>query len=259
MGESRAPSYGATVSVNDAPAEGTADAAVELPPPIPAATVIVLRDGPNGVETLMLRRNARGPFGGMWVFPGGRVDPVDADPELPDDELAAARRAAAREAAEEAGLVIDPHKLVTFSHWTPPPIQPKRFATWFFVAECPPGAVEVDGAEIHDHVWLSTDEVLRRRDAGEIELAPPTWVTLWHLRGHRTVEEALAAAADAVPERFATRRAKTSDPAVMLWHGDAGYETGDSLLEGGRHRLVMADGAWSYERSAASPPPDLAG
>ena len=43
---------------------------------IPAATVIVLRDAPDGIETLMLHKNSKIAFGGMWVFPGGRIDLV---------------------------------------------------------------------------------------------------------------------------------------------------------------------------------------
>ena len=42
----------------------------ELPPAIPAATVVLLRDAPGGLETLMLRRNSKLAFaGGAWVFP----------------------------------------------------------------------------------------------------------------------------------------------------------------------------------------------
>ena len=48
------------------------------PDPIPAATVVLLRDGDDGVETLMLRRDTNLAFaGGAWVFPGGRIDPDD--------------------------------------------------------------------------------------------------------------------------------------------------------------------------------------
>jgi 8-oxo-dGTP pyrophosphatase MutT (NUDIX family) len=50
----------------------------ELPPAIPAATVVLLRDAAGGLETLMLRRNSKLAFaGGAWVFPGGRIDPED--------------------------------------------------------------------------------------------------------------------------------------------------------------------------------------
>ena len=46
-------------------------------PAMPAATVVVLRDGADGPETLMLRKNSKIAFGGMWVFPGGKVDAED--------------------------------------------------------------------------------------------------------------------------------------------------------------------------------------
>jgi 8-oxo-dGTP pyrophosphatase MutT (NUDIX family) len=48
----------------------------------PAATVLLLRDAPGGVETLMLQRTRRSGFvPGAWVFAGGRVDSGDRDPE----------------------------------------------------------------------------------------------------------------------------------------------------------------------------------
>ena len=45
--------------------------------PIAAATVILVRDADSGIETLMLHRNSKIAFCGMWVFPGGRVDDAD--------------------------------------------------------------------------------------------------------------------------------------------------------------------------------------
>ena len=44
---------------------------------IPAATVVLLRDGNAGVEVLMLKKNSKITFGGMWVFPGGKIDAED--------------------------------------------------------------------------------------------------------------------------------------------------------------------------------------
>src|SRR6187399_186414 len=70
-----------------------------------AATVVLLRDGDGGLETLMLRKNSRLAFGGMWVFPGGRID--DGDRAAGADELTAAANAAVREAAEESVLALD--------------------------------------------------------------------------------------------------------------------------------------------------------
>lgn len=47
-----------------------------------AATAMLLRDAERGVETLLVRRHRAMAFlGGAWVFPGGKLDPVDLDPE----------------------------------------------------------------------------------------------------------------------------------------------------------------------------------
>jgi len=218
--------------------------------PVPAATVVLLRDGSAGLEVLMLRRSSALAFGGMWVFPGGRVDPGDEDPARPGDSVRTARRAAAREAVEEAGVAVDPDGMVAFSHWVPPPQAPRRFATWFFLAACPEGAdVVVDGGEIHEHRWLRPGDAIRRRDAGEIELAPPTWVTLWRLAQAQDRAGAMALASAAEPERFETRVAMFEGHPVALWHGDVGYEDGDPSRPGTRHRLSMLDGGWRYERT----------
>jgi 8-oxo-dGTP pyrophosphatase MutT (NUDIX family) len=215
-----------------------------MPPPIPAATVVLVRDSADGLETLMLRRNATGAFGGMWVFPGGRVDPGDGEDED------GARRAAVRETIEEASLVVDPSVLVPFAHWTPPPIAPKRFATWFFLAPAPEGIVAVDGTEIHEHIWVTPANAMKRRDAGEVELAPPTFVTLHRLSQSPDVASALQDAAKGPVEFFFTKvmKAVSGEP-VAVWHGDAAYEGDDLDVEGARHRLAMARGAWAYERT----------
>lgn len=56
--------------------------------PRDAATVVLLRSGPQGPETYLLRRQASMAFaGGMCVFPGGGVDPRDFDDELVDRGL----------------------------------------------------------------------------------------------------------------------------------------------------------------------------
>lgn len=219
-------------------------------PAIPAATVILLRDTGTGVETLMLRRNSKLAFGGMWVFPGGRVDEADHDETR--DEFAAARRAAVREAEEESGLVVAVDDLVPMSHWTPPPVTPKRFSTWFFVAPAPAGAVTIDDGEIHEHMWVSPQDAIAQRDQGVIELAPPTWVTLHTLSEAADTADALARAGGAEPTVFVTQIAKTADGLAALWTGDHAYATGeDADAAGPRHRLVMTETAWRYERTDA--------
>ena len=219
------------------------------PDAIPAATVIVLRDGAGGPEALMLRRDRDLSFaGGTWVFPGGRIDPDD-HPDHGHDLERAARRAAVREALEEAGLVIDPAALRRWSHWTPPPESPRRFSTAFFVVALDDGdtRVVIDDGEIREHRWRRPADMLARRDAGEVALTPPTVITLHQLAAHADAASAVDAAREI--EHFATRIAVQGDTIVAMYHGDAGYDSGDPEADGPRHRLCMGAGPWTYERT----------
>ena len=94
--------------------------------PRPAATVVLLRPGTGGLETLLTQRPPSMAFAGdMHVFPGGRVDPADADTALADRseisaddasaalggdvepvQALAAHLAAIRELFEEAGVLL---------------------------------------------------------------------------------------------------------------------------------------------------------
>ncbi len=224
---------------------------------ISAATVLLLRDTDHGPEVLMLKRNSRIAFGGAWVFPGGRVDPADRDGspgEHLGDELAVARRAAARECREEAGLDLRADDLVTWSHWQPPAAPAmitagprRRFSTWFFAGLAPDGEVRVDGGEIHEHRWLTPTAAMTLHRAGEIELIPPTWVTLLQLGAHTRAVEALSWARDQTPLRFHTRHLPASPP-ILTWHPDVFHGGGGPDDDGPRHRLTMDPGGWVYER-----------
>jgi len=235
--------------------------------PTPAATVVPLRDGVSGIEVLMLRRNSRGAFGGMWVFPGGQIDaadrldsappPTKAGRETGHDvgdhaDIGAARRAARREAQEEASLLLDADTFVLHSLWIPPPQTPRRFATWFFLA--PVGdapEVVVDGTEIHEHRWFPPSAALEARDRGELSLAPPTWMTLWWLSHYAETVEALEASAARPPERFETRMYKVEGGLVGCWAGDVAYESGQLDPPGPRRRLWMTDPQWRAEVAPA--------
>lgn len=237
-------------------------------PAVPAATVAVLRDTAIGPQTLMLRRNSEIAFGGMWVFPGGRIEDEDhaaaraaagtvpaADPAglAPGDGvISAARFAAVREAAEEAQVSLDADSLVLFAHWIPPPIAPKRFATWFFAGQVHHDHAVIDDGEIVEAAWTTPAECLDRHHHGEIELVPPTWVTLHTLRGFPTVAAALAALAARPPRHHATKLGRGGDDQVVMWHGDAGYPSGDVEASGPRHRLTMAASGYVYEDSGAA-------
>ncbi|WP_424859832.1 MULTISPECIES: MBL fold metallo-hydrolase [unclassified Tepidimonas] len=84
--------------------------------PRPASTLLLVRDGPQGLEILMTRRSARARFApGAYVFPGGAIDEADRaaidDPALAwrRDQEAAVRPAllaAVRETFEELGILL---------------------------------------------------------------------------------------------------------------------------------------------------------
>lgn len=237
-----------------------------------AATVVPVRQCEDGrLETLLVQRNAKLAFaGGLWVWPGGRIDPADHEAaELdPADEVAravalerAARRAAVREAVEESAVAIDADQLVWFAHWTPPgdgagsstaPRRSHRFRTYFFLAPLT-GArpeVRVDGAEIHDHRWISPSEALREHAAGRLGLSPPTFVTLSQMAVHRHVEELVADVSTREPDIFATAFRRMGEQVLAIWEGDDAYPDGDPERPGRRHRLTMAgEGDWRYERT----------
>lgn len=220
-----------------------------IAPAHPSATVVLVRDASPGLEVLLVRRSKKLSFhGGAWVFPGGRIDPADRSPEAPDDVVAAARRAAARELREEANLEIDPEHLRPISRWITPEILPKRFDTWFFLAPARSFDVVVDGSEIREYRWTLPAAALAERDAGAIELPPPTFVTLTELARCGDVAQAVGALCASEPRCFTPRICNIDGGACSLYEGDAGWQTSDPDAPGTRHRLWLLKSGWRYER-----------
>lgn len=220
---------------------------------IPAATVVLLRDDSGGgYEVLMLQKNVNISFGGMWVFPGGKIDPQDYQ----EDALlqTAATVAAVRETQEETGLGVCSEKFIWFAHWTPPASTPKRYATWFFVADAnASNEVQVDGQEILNHRWITPAEALDHHAKGEIDLAPPTWLTLHYLTQFNKVDQALEHFSRTKAKIYETRVVKSSTGLrVALWHGDAGYESWDADVAGARHRLLLSKEGFVFENTVDS-------
>lgn len=106
--------------------------------PRPASTLILVREGNEAPEVLLMERGAGASFmPGAYVFAGGAVDPADASPEayalsphLSDERASVALKvpqdglayyvAAVREALEECGLLLAyeaDDSIVQLAHW----------------------------------------------------------------------------------------------------------------------------------------------
>ncbi|MGE3691995.1 MAG: NUDIX hydrolase [Novosphingobium sp.] len=208
---------------------------------IPAATVVIFRNCPAGgpPELLMVQRAKEMRFAsGAAVFPGGRIDPEDADlarslDASADIEVLGARVAGIRETLEETGLAIGlakavsateaadaramllehgalapvaekfgwtlvPDLLVPFARWCPK--VSGTFDTRFFVTDLGTGAVDiaVDATENTRLFWASAAKAIELADQGEISVIFPTRRNLDRLALFGSFAEAKAQC-DAIP------------------------------------------------------------
>jgi 8-oxo-dGTP pyrophosphatase MutT (NUDIX family) len=223
--------------------------------PIPAlaATLLLLRDGPGGLEVLMMCRSEASSFApGAYVFPGGRVGPEDevlarfcAPCDAADSAALARRIAAIRETYEECGILLARRPagallssvdvrpgmsltdgslelatdlVVPFAHWITPASRPKRFDTWFFLAAAPADQVAAhDGHEATDTVWVRPADVLAKADAEAVKLVFVTRMNIIKLGRSRTVAEAIAAAASSSIVAVTPEVVQTADgPAFQI-------------------------------------------
>lgn len=194
---------------------------------IPAATLIVVSDRPDGPPELLMVERAEGMAfaAGAWVFPGGRID--DTDRALADRlGIDAAALAAIRETVEEtavpvglspvpdedaalglqgalvrdqdfadlleaAGLSLDPDALTPFARWVPKFHAVRRFDTLFYIARAPAGEwqPQVIAGECAGAGWLTAADVLEREQRGDARLIFPTRRMLERLAQHGSFEE----------------------------------------------------------------------
>jgi 8-oxo-dGTP pyrophosphatase MutT (NUDIX family) len=195
--------------------------------PIPAATLIVVRERPGGAPELLMVERAEGMAfaAGALVFPGGRIDDADrqfaAELGLEDGAVVAAIRETIEETAipvglapppdrqkaldlqqqltaeqdfasslRAAGLSLDIGELTPFARWVPKFHAVRRFDTLFSVARCPPGDwhPRVIESECAGAHWLSAGDVLEREQRGEARLIFPTRRNLERLAQHSSFE-----------------------------------------------------------------------
>ena len=180
---------------------------------IPAATLVLFRDGEGGPQHLFVERSASMAFAaGAVVFPGGRIDPGDHAmaarfPSI-DPEDAAGRVAAIRETLEETGasigiddtgdparvrarlgagadfgtsldaegLSLDVGVLVPFARWCPNSKEARTFDTRFYAARAEGSGrgESVDATENVRLFWATAAEVLSRAGDGQLTIIFPT-------------------------------------------------------------------------------------
>jgi 8-oxo-dGTP pyrophosphatase MutT (NUDIX family) len=216
----------------------------------PAATVVLVRDGDVGMEALLVQRsNAVQHMGGMWVFPGGKVDEADYPGDR--EEYGAAVNAAIRETREEAGLEVSADQLVYLSHWTTPVGAKRRFATWFFLTIVEDGQeVQVDGGEIAHHRWVTPETALKESADVQhlLRLMPPTYVSLADIADCDSCDQARVRIGGRNPIIYAPRMVAVEGGVCFLYESDANYNDETLDAEGGRHRLYMVNDQLDYIR-----------
>jgi 8-oxo-dGTP pyrophosphatase MutT (NUDIX family) len=190
------------------------NSSMEPTEPRTAATVVVARPGPEGVEVLLLRRSAGSRFApGYVVFPGGVVEPEDERRAGAwfGDRTERVRAGAVRELAEEAGLVLtaeglhpaggssvdemvaaappaldDLHEM---ARWLAPEFLEVRYDAWFYSVVAPPETTATpDMGEIDLAWWERPVDALARHPLWTA-LMWPTFRTLEALVGCSSVED----------------------------------------------------------------------
>jgi 8-oxo-dGTP pyrophosphatase MutT (NUDIX family) len=176
----------------------------------PAATVVLLRDGADGLEVWLQQRATTLAFAaGMYAFPGGSVDAAEdtsgCDAERlvsqggiwgdEDVEVTAQHVAAAvRETWEESGVRVDVNALVPWARWVTPPGESRRFDARFFLAACPADQEpEALTSEVAAGSWFVIRVAVESFAAGALPMWPPTISTLASLAAYEDVASALGA------------------------------------------------------------------
>jgi 8-oxo-dGTP pyrophosphatase MutT (NUDIX family) len=189
----------------------------EVTEPRQAASLVLMRDSPEGPEVLLVQRNPAQRFmGGAWVFPGGAVHAEDADHAA----------AGVRELLEEAGIALGADaEVVQWSRWITPEQVKIRFDTWFFVAEAPPGAEPTpDGGECVDARWIRPAAALDAFGRNELKLVFPTIKHLEALGGMDSVADALEKARTREVVPVQPRVIMRGEQAEIVLPGEPGYD-----------------------------------
>lgn len=187
-------------------------------------------------------------LGGYHAFPGGQIDATDAEVEVrnsPDATTTAMISGAARELFEELGVLVvhggetltkgqrasllddldsgrmswpallkhyelylDANDFTYAGRWVTPPFNARRFDTWFFLVDCPPGQEPyLTTGELSDGEWITAHDAYERWLQDQVVAVPPT------LHALRTLANGIRP--DLV-ERFLSLRHAQGEPARRI-------------------------------------------
>lgn len=122
-------------------------------------------------------------------------------------------------------LVLALDRLVPYAHWITPEGLPKRFDTWFFLAEAPPEQLGAhDGKESTDSIWVSPQEAVEGGGNGRFTLPFPTTRNLIRLAKQSSVTGAIDAARQTKVVTVMPLMSRDRDKRYLRIPADAGYD-----------------------------------
>ncbi len=135
------------------------------------------------------------------LFAGATADDVVSDTTGEDweaDRLALeGRDLSFTDFLSRRGLVLRSDLLGVWGAWLTPVFEPRRYRTWFFVAELPAGQVTRDVSTESDQVtWMPLEAAIRAVDAHDMLMLPPTYCTCLELFDVTSPAAAVALAAE---------------------------------------------------------------
>ena len=119
---------------------------------------------------------------------------------------------------------LDLNSLTVFARWITPPMTPKRFDTWFYVAHAPADQLAAcDGRETVDAEWIAPSEVLRLAEAGERKVIFPTRMNVKLLAEAASADDCISRARARTLVTVRPEMKDTPNGKVLALPPDAGY------------------------------------
>ena len=121
-------------------------------------------------------------------------------------------------------LMLDLEALTVFARWITPPLTPKRFDTWFYLAQADSRQLAVcDGWETVDAEWIAPSRALSLAAAGERKVIFPTRMNLQLLAEAAGADDAVARAHRRPLVTVEPKVEQRPEGAVLVIPPNAGY------------------------------------